>query len=102
MIIGAGLLLFLIAQASKGRFDANYNTPVENIGLYWHFVDIVWIYLFPAVVSDQSAFGLSGEDACLSTSYRLNFIRRNLFFADDIYVADVFCRDERFCAGGLS
>ena len=47
MIIGAGLLLFLIAQASKGRFDANYNTPVENIGLYWHFVDIVWIYLFP-------------------------------------------------------
>jgi cytochrome c oxidase subunit 3 len=47
MIIGAGLLLWLILQAGKGRFDANYNTPVENIGLYWHFVDIVWIYLFP-------------------------------------------------------
>ena len=47
MIVGAGLLLYLIWQSTKGRFDANYNTPVENIGLYWHFVDIVWIYLFP-------------------------------------------------------
>lgn len=47
MIIGAGLLLWLILEGLKGRFDANYNTPVENIGLYWHFVDIVWIFLFP-------------------------------------------------------
>jgi cytochrome c oxidase subunit III len=47
MVIGAGLLLWLILEARKGRFDANYNTPVENIGLYWHFVDIVWIFLFP-------------------------------------------------------
>ena len=47
MIVGAGLLLWLIEQSAKGRFDAAYNTPVELIGLYWHFVDIVWIYLFP-------------------------------------------------------
>ena len=47
MVIGAGLLLWLIQQSLKGRFDAAYNTPVELIGLYWHFVDIVWIYLFP-------------------------------------------------------
>jgi cytochrome c oxidase subunit 3 len=47
MIIGAGLLLWLILESRKGRFDANYNTPVENVGLYWHFVDIVWIFLFP-------------------------------------------------------
>ena len=47
MIIGAGLLLWLLYESLKGRFDANYNTPVENIGLYWHFVDIVWIFLFP-------------------------------------------------------
>jgi len=47
MVVGAGLLLWLIFQSLHGRFDANYNTPVENIGLYWHFVDIVWIYLFP-------------------------------------------------------
>jgi cytochrome c oxidase subunit 3 len=47
MIIGAGLLLWLILESRKGRFDANYNTPVDNIGLYWHFVDIVWIFLYP-------------------------------------------------------
>jgi cytochrome c oxidase subunit 3 len=47
MVVGAGLLLWLILQSAKGRFEASYNTPVENIGLYWHFVDIVWIYLFP-------------------------------------------------------
>lgn len=47
MVIGAGLLIYLITQARKGRYDASYNTPVEMIGLYWHFVDIVWIFLFP-------------------------------------------------------
>ena len=47
MVVGAGLLIWLIYEGFKGRFDANYNTPVENIGLYWHFVDIVWIFLFP-------------------------------------------------------
>jgi len=47
MIVGAGLLLWLIKQSFAGRFTPTYNTPVEMIGLYWHFVDIVWIYLFP-------------------------------------------------------
>jgi cytochrome c oxidase subunit 3 len=47
MIVGAGLLLWLIKGSASGRFTAQYNTPVEIIGLYWHFVDIVWIYLFP-------------------------------------------------------
>ena len=47
MIVGAGLLISLIFQSLKGRFTPDYNTPVENVGLYWHFVDIVWIYLFP-------------------------------------------------------
>ena len=47
MVVGAGLLVWLIRQSLKGRFTPEYNTPVENIGLYWHFVDIVWIYLFP-------------------------------------------------------
>lgn len=46
MIVGAGLLVWLIQQSFKSRFVAEYNTPVENVGLYWHFVDIVWIYLF--------------------------------------------------------
>ncbi len=47
MVIGAGLLTWLIIYAARGRFNATYFAPVENIGLYWHFVDIIWIYLFP-------------------------------------------------------
>lgn len=47
MIIGAGLLTYLIIFSLKRRFDPEYHSPVEVIGLYWHFVDIVWIFLFP-------------------------------------------------------
>ena len=47
MIIGVGLMLVITWMAWKGRFDAQYYTPVELSGLYWHFVDIVWIFLFP-------------------------------------------------------
>lgn len=47
MIVGAGLLVWLIQGSFRGRFTPLYNTPVELVGLYWHFVDIVWIYLFP-------------------------------------------------------
>jgi cytochrome c oxidase subunit III len=47
MIIGICLLTFLVVQASRGRFTPEYHAPVEMTGLYWHFVDIVWIFLFP-------------------------------------------------------
>ena len=47
MIVGAGLIVWLIKGSFAGRFTPQYNTPVEIVGLYWHFVDIVWIYLFP-------------------------------------------------------
>jgi cytochrome c oxidase subunit 3 len=47
MVIGAGLLLWLLGQSLAGRFTPQWNTPVDVVGLYWHFVDIVWIYLFP-------------------------------------------------------
>jgi cytochrome c oxidase subunit III len=47
MIVGAGILLVYIPQAARGRFTAEYAHPVELFGLYWHFVDIVWIFLFP-------------------------------------------------------
>jgi cytochrome c oxidase subunit III len=47
MIVGAGLLTTLIVMAKRNRFSAAWFTPVEMIGLYWHFVDIVWIFLFP-------------------------------------------------------
>jgi cytochrome c oxidase subunit 3 len=47
MIIGIGLLTVLVLKARKGRYTPEYHTPVEVSGLYWHFVDIVWIFLFP-------------------------------------------------------
>jgi len=47
MVVGLGLLTFLLVQANRRVFHANYFAPVEMIGLYWHFVDIVWIFLFP-------------------------------------------------------
>jgi cytochrome c oxidase subunit III len=47
MIIGVGIFIWLLAMSWKGRFTPEYNTPVEIGGLYWHFVDVIWIYLFP-------------------------------------------------------
>jgi cytochrome c oxidase subunit 3 len=47
MIVGVVIILILINQARKGAYGPGYHTPVELFGLYWHFVDIVWIFLFP-------------------------------------------------------
>lgn len=47
MIIGVGIFAFLTYKAWKGAYSPAYYTPIEVGGLYWHFVDIVWIYLFP-------------------------------------------------------
>jgi cytochrome c oxidase subunit 3 len=47
MVIGVGLVAFIAYHAWKGRYSAEYYNPVETVGLYWHFVDIVWIYLYP-------------------------------------------------------
>jgi cytochrome c oxidase subunit 3 len=47
MVIGLGLLTWLVVGALRGRYHADYATPVDLTGLYWHFVDIVWIFLFP-------------------------------------------------------
>ncbi len=47
MIIGVGLVLALVPRAVKGVFNEGYNDPVGVVGLYWHFVDLIWIFLFP-------------------------------------------------------
>ena len=47
MIIGMGILTVLLFMARAGKFTERYFAPVEVSGLYWHFVDIVWIFLFP-------------------------------------------------------
>jgi cytochrome c oxidase subunit 3 len=47
MIIGIAILLPIMYAAWRGRYSPEYHAPVELFGLYWHFVDIVWIFLFP-------------------------------------------------------
>ena len=47
MVVGLGIMTVIAIMAWKRQFDADYYTPVEVSGLYWHFVDIVWIFLFP-------------------------------------------------------
>ncbi len=47
MVVGLGLMTWLLWTAWKGTYSADYYAPVEMSGLYWHFVDIVWIFLFP-------------------------------------------------------
>ena len=47
MIIGIGILFWLMWRAWRYEFSTGYVAPIENFGLYWHFVDIVWLFLFP-------------------------------------------------------
>jgi cytochrome c oxidase subunit 3 len=47
MVVGLGIFTWLLIMGWKGRFTPEYHTPLEIGGLYWHFVDIIWIYLFP-------------------------------------------------------
>lgn len=47
MIIGIGILAVYLVMAKKGMFTKGWYMPVEIFGFYWHFVDIVWVYLFP-------------------------------------------------------
>jgi len=47
MIVGIAIITWLILKARKGVFTPEYHSPVEISGLYWHFVDIIWIFLFP-------------------------------------------------------
>ena len=46
MILGIGLLFWLTWRANRGEFSSGYVAPIENFGLYWHFVDIVWLFIF--------------------------------------------------------
>ena len=47
MIIGIGVISVILFFAVRGKYGPEYHNPVEVSGLYWHFVDIVWIFLFP-------------------------------------------------------
>jgi cytochrome c oxidase subunit 3 len=47
VIIGVGLMIWLVIKNQKQAFSSSYYTPIEIVGLYWHVVDIIWIFLFP-------------------------------------------------------
>jgi cytochrome c oxidase subunit III len=47
VIIGIGLITWILVRTLKGQFSSRYYAPVEGVGLYWHLVDLIWIYLFP-------------------------------------------------------
>jgi cytochrome c oxidase subunit 3 len=49
MLIGVALLLWIIRRARRGEFSPLYHTPVHVVGLYWSFVDIVWLTLYPLI-----------------------------------------------------
>ncbi|MBI5508299.1 MAG: cytochrome c oxidase subunit 3 family protein [Deltaproteobacteria bacterium] len=47
MVVGLVVLAVLVVMTLKGRLLGDFYKPVELTGLYWHFVDVVWIFLFP-------------------------------------------------------
>lgn len=47
VLIGMGLIIWVMIRSSRNEFSSEYYTPVELVGLYWHLVDLIWIYLFP-------------------------------------------------------
>jgi cytochrome c oxidase subunit 3 len=47
MVVGLGIMTVILVMTIRNKFSPTWYTPVEIGGLYWHFVDIVWIFLFP-------------------------------------------------------
>jgi cytochrome c oxidase subunit 3 len=47
VLIGMGLMSWLAIRARRGEFSDKYYTPVDLVALFWHLVDMIWIYLFP-------------------------------------------------------
>lgn len=47
VLVGIGVLLWIMIKAAKGHFNSDYYAALENSALYWHLVDLIWIFLFP-------------------------------------------------------
>ena len=47
VLVGMGLIIWVMIRTKRGEFDNKFYTPVEGVGLFWHLVDLIWIYLFP-------------------------------------------------------
>ena len=67
MVIGLGVLVVLVIMTARNKFSSEYYAPLEIDGLYWHFVDIVWIFLFPLLYligGALHALGVRGTKGC--------------------------------------
>lgn len=49
VLCGMGVIAWMIVRTKRKEFGPNWNTPIELTGLYWHLVDVIWIYLFPLI-----------------------------------------------------
>ena len=78
-------------MAQRGRFNAEYYAPLEVSGLYWHFVDIVWIFLFPLLYLIGGRFAIRG-----CTDVRARRTGKNLP-RGICRAAGVHCGDHRRC-----
>jgi cytochrome c oxidase subunit III len=47
VLVGMGLIAWIFVRALRNEFGPTYFTPVDLVGLYWHLVDLIWIFLFP-------------------------------------------------------
>jgi len=47
VLIGMSLIAWIFVRAKRGDFSKEFNVPVDIVGLYWHLVDLIWIFLFP-------------------------------------------------------
>jgi cytochrome c oxidase subunit 3 len=47
VLVGMGLITWIAIRAGRNEFGPSYFTPVDLVGLYWHLVDLIWIFLFP-------------------------------------------------------
>jgi len=47
VLLGMGLIGWVLYRTIRGDFNSNYYTPVEGVGIFWHIVDLIWIFLFP-------------------------------------------------------
>ncbi len=47
VIVGIGVLIWILVRSIRGDFSSEYYEPVDLVGLYWHLVDLIWIFLFP-------------------------------------------------------
>lgn len=47
VLLGMGLIVWTIVRTTRGDFNPNYYTAVEGVGIFWHIIDLIWIFLFP-------------------------------------------------------